>query len=92
VTIKTLCDTDELLFESRSKIVAEKTGIKPLTEWDIHKVLDNKEIDAVSIAVPNHWHALQPSGHVRQGNMYILKSRSHNIWEGRKMVDSGAEI
>ena len=89
VTIKTLCDTDELLFESRSKIVAEKTGIKPLTEWDIHKVLDNKEIDAVSIAVPNHWHALATIWACQAGkHVYIEKPASHNIWEGRKMVEA----
>lgn len=35
-----------------------KTGIKPETEWDMLKVLENKDIDAVTIAVPNHWHAL----------------------------------
>lgn len=39
VVIKTLCDTDEQLFDSRSKIVMDKTGVKPRTEWDIHKVL-----------------------------------------------------
>ena len=38
VVIKTLCDTDELLFAPGLKIVAEKTGVKPLTEWDMHKV------------------------------------------------------
>ena len=58
VVLKTLCDADEQFFDSRSKIVYEKTGLKPSTEWDIHKVLDDKEIDAVSIVVPNHWHAL----------------------------------
>jgi hypothetical protein len=57
VQLKTLCDTDELLFDSRSKMVVEKTGVKPLTEWDLHKVIDDNEIDTVSIATPNHWHA-----------------------------------
>src|ERR1035437_3609466 len=45
VQIKTICDTDELLFDSRSKMVIETTGVKPVTEWDLHKVLDDKDID-----------------------------------------------
>src|SRR5690606_13244828 len=40
VRIKTLCDTDEALFASRAKIVSDKTGSKPLTEWDMKKVFD----------------------------------------------------
>ena len=85
VVIKTLCDTDEQFFDSRSKIVYEKTGVKPLTEWDIHKVLDDKEIDAVSIVVPNHWHALATIWACQAGkHVYVEKPASHNIWEGQK--------
>ena len=58
VVIKTLCDPDERLFEPASKIVTQRTGVKPLTQWDIRKVLDDKDIHAVSIVTPNHWHAL----------------------------------
>ena len=36
VVLKTLCDADEQFFDSRSKLVYENTGLKPLTEWDIH--------------------------------------------------------
>lgn len=89
VVIKTICDTDEQFFDSRSKIVYEKTGIKPLTEWDIHKVLDDKEIDAVSIVVPNHWHALATIWACQAGkHVYVEKPASHNIWEGRKMIEA----
>jgi len=78
--LKTLCDTDEQFFDSRSKIVIEKTGMKPLTEWDIHKVLDDKEINAVSVVyqiIGMHW---LPSGLVRQVNMFMLKNRLHIIF------------
>jgi predicted dehydrogenase len=89
VFIKTLCDADEQFFDSRSKIVYEKTGLKPLTEWDIHKVLDDKEIDAVSIVVPNHWHALATIWACQAGkHVYVEKPASHNIWEGRKMIEA----
>ena len=89
VNIKTLCDADEKLFESRSKMVQEKNGVKPLTEWDVQKVLDDKEIDAVSIVVPNHWHALATIWACQAGkHVYVEKPASHNIWEGRKMVEA----
>jgi len=89
VVIKTLCDTDEQFFDSRSKIVYDKTGLKPLTEWDIHKVLDDREIDAVSIVVPNHWHALATIWACQAGkHVYVEKPASHNIWEGRKMIEA----
>ncbi|MFC1604902.1 Gfo/Idh/MocA family protein [Planctomycetota bacterium] len=89
VVVKTLCDTDELLFEPASKIVTQKTGIKPLTEWDIHKVLDDKDIHAVSIVTPNHWHALATVWACQAGkHVYVEKPASHNIWEGRKMVEA----
>ena len=89
VVIKTLCDTDELLFDSRVKMMYEMTGLRPLTEWDLHKVLDDKDIDAVSIVVPNHWHALATIWACQAGkHVYVEKPASHNIWEGRKMVEA----
>jgi predicted dehydrogenase len=93
VLLKTLCDTDELLFDSRSKMVIEKTGVTPLTEWDLHKVLDDKEIDAVSIATPNHWHALATIWACQAGkHVYVEKPASYNIFEGRKMVEAARKF
>jgi predicted dehydrogenase len=89
VRLKTLCDTDEQFFASRSKIVTDKTGEKPLTEWDMRKVLDDKEIDAVSFATPNHWHALGAIWACQAGkHVYVEKPAMHNIWEGRKMIEA----
>ena len=89
VALTTLCDTDEQLFGSRSKMVTDKTGMKPKTEWDIHKVLSDPEIDAVSIVVPNHWHALATIWACQAGkNVYVEKPACHNIFEGRKMVEA----
>jgi predicted dehydrogenase len=89
VQLKTLCDTDEQLFDSRSKMVIEKTGAKPLTEWDLRKVLDDKDIDAVSIVTPNHWHALATIWACQAGkHVYVEKPASYNILEGRKMVEA----
>jgi len=89
VRIKTLCDTDEALFAPASKAVSDKSGVKPLTEWDMKKVFDDKEIDAVSIVIPNHWHALATIWACQAGkHVYIEKPAMHNIWEGRKMVEA----
>ncbi|UZD23419.1 Gfo/Idh/MocA family oxidoreductase [Algoriphagus halophytocola] len=89
VRLKTLCDADEQYFEPKSKEVIEKTGITPETEWDMRKVFDDQEIDAVSFAVPNHWHALGTIWACQAGkHVYVEKPASHNVWEGRKMVEA----
>ncbi len=89
VNLKTLCDTDEALFERGAKLAFDKTGVRPQTEWDMMKVFADKEIDAVSIVIPNHWHALATIWALQAGkHVYIEKPASHNIWEGRKMVEA----
>ena len=75
-----ICDTDEALFAPALKLVEEKSGVKPAANWDLRAILDDKEIHAVSIVTPNHWHALaaiwasQASKHV-----YVEKPASHNF-------------
>jgi len=70
-------------------MVMDKTGAKPKTEWDIHKVLEDKDINAVSIAMPNHWHALATIWACQAGkHVYVEKPASYSIWEGRKMVEA----
>jgi predicted dehydrogenase len=89
VRLTTLCDTDEQFFEPRSKMVVDRGGEKPLTEWDMRKVLDNKEIHAVSFATPNHWHALGTIWACQAGkHVYVEKPAMHNVWEGRKMIEA----
>ncbi|MDN3690458.1 Gfo/Idh/MocA family protein [Cyclobacterium jeungdonense] len=89
VVLKVLCDTDEALFNEKSKMVSDKTGMKPELEWDLRKVLENKEIDAVSMATPNHWHALATVWACEAGkHVYVEKPASHTIWEGRKMIEA----
>ncbi|MEP7257716.1 MAG: Gfo/Idh/MocA family oxidoreductase [Flavitalea sp.] len=89
VRLKTLCDTDEQLFASRLKMVADMSGQKPSTEWDLRKTLEDKEIDAVSIVTPNHWHALATIWACQAGkHVYVEKPAMHDIWEGRKMIEA----
>lgn len=89
VRIKTLCDVDEQWFASRAKVVTDKTGDKPISEWDMRKVFEDKEIDAVSFATPNHWHALGTIWACQAGkHVYVEKPASHDVWEGRKMIEA----
>jgi len=89
VFLKTICDVDETLYADRVKEVTEIQGEKPTTEVDMRRVFENKEIHAVSIATPNHWHALATIWALQSGkDVYVEKPCSHNIWEGRQMVEA----
>ena len=92
VEIKTLCDVDANLFESRKydKGVTDKVpGFNPGFQQDMRRVLEDKDIDAVVIAVPNHWHALATIWGVQAGkHVYIEKPASHTVWEGRQMTSA----
>src|SRR5256885_12754158 len=62
---------------------------KPQFAQDLRRVLDDKDIDAVVIAAPNHWHALATIWGVQAGkHVYVEKPASHTVWEGRKMVEA----
>jgi predicted dehydrogenase len=89
IHLRTLCDTDEALFAPALKLVSEKGGFTPTTTWDLRTVFDDKDVDAVSIVTPNHWHALAAVWAAQAGkHVYVEKPASHNIWEGRKMVEA----
>ncbi len=88
VKIHTICDIDENLWGRAVKSVKDK-GHNPKTEYDLRKVFDDKDVDAVVIATPNHWHALATIWACQAGkNVYCEKPASHNIFEGRKMVEA----
>ena len=89
VYVKTICDVDENLWAQRVEAVEKVQGMKPGTEVDMRRVFDDNEIDAVSIATPNHWHALATIWGVQAGkDVYVEKPSSHNVFEGRKMVEA----
>ena len=89
VRIKTICDVDERLFPGNIKIIEEKFGATPLTEFDYLKVLEDKDIDVVSIATPDHWHALMTVRSCQAGkDVYVEKPVCHTLLEGRKMVEA----
>lgn len=87
VRIATLCDIDQRLLPGAVAEVEKLTGYKPATETEYRKVLEDPDIDAVTIATPNHWHALQTIWACQAGkDVYVEKPVSHTILEGRKMV------
>lgn len=89
VDIAYFCDADENVLRKRLAD-AEKLGIpKPQTYVDVRKLLEDKNVDAVSIATPNHWHSLMGIWAAQAGkDIYIEKPCSHNWWEGRQLVNA----
>jgi len=89
VEVAVLCDPDANVSGERAKEFQEKYGKKVRTEQDLRRVFDDKNIDAITIAMPNHWHALATIWACQAGkDVYVEKPGAHNIFEGRKMVEA----
>ncbi len=85
VQITTLCDPDMNLLTVGQKNFKEKYGTDVAVEQDLRKVFDNKDIDVVSLATPNHWHALATIWACQAGkDVYVEKPGSHNLSEGSR--------
>ena len=84
VNVIALCDPDLASIDRCSKIMFDK-GARPAKAYtDIREMLDNKDIDAISVATPNHWHALATVWGCQAGkDVCVEKPVSHNIREGR---------
>ena len=84
-----LCDADEKVVSRRVTELEKKTGRKIDKAIDYREILDRDDIDAVSIASPNHWHALMSIHGCEAGkHVYVEKPVCHTIWEGRQMVNA----
>ena len=90
VEVAAVCDVDENVIAKRLKDMDEWGIPRPKKTYvDIRKLLEDKDIDAISIATPNHWHALATIWACQAGkDVYVEKPGSHNVWEGRKMVEA----
>ena len=89
VQVTILCDPDMNILKKRQKDFKEKYNEDVALEQDLRRVMDNNDIDVVSIATPNHWHSLSVIWACQAGkDVYVEKPGSHNIWEGRKMVEA----
>ncbi len=88
VRVAALCDVDTEHLGPEVKSFEERKE-KIDSYIDVRKILDDKNIDAIVISAPNHWHALLTVWACQAGkDVYVEKPVSHNIWEGRKMVEA----
>ncbi|HEX5103703.1 MAG TPA: Gfo/Idh/MocA family oxidoreductase, partial [Pirellulaceae bacterium] len=89
VAVTYLIDCDSSLFDSRSKNVEQRTGIRPNCVQDVRQALDDKTLDAVTVATTNHSHSLITVWACQAGkDVYVEKPISHNVFEGRKCVEA----
>jgi predicted dehydrogenase len=89
VEVSYLIDPDSSQFESRTKHVEGKGGNTPKCVQDIRQALEDKTLDAISVATTNHWHSLITIWACQAGkDVYVEKPISHNVWEGRKCVEA----
>jgi len=84
--IVAICDVNQAQTERAAQIVEKLQGHKPRVHRDLRNLFENKDVDAVSIATPNHWHALATIWACQAGkDVYCEKPASYNIFEGRAM-------
>jgi predicted dehydrogenase len=82
-----ICDVNQAQTERGAQMVQNLGGSKPQVYQDLRKMFEDKNVDAVSIATPNHWHALATIWACRAGkDVYCEKPASYNMFEGRQMV------
>ncbi len=88
IRIVALCDVDTEFLDFEAKKFKDRNE-KVTMYIDYRKLLDDKNIDAVVLAVPDHWHALMTVWACQAGkDVYAEKPLSYSIWEGRKMVEA----
>ena len=92
-TITYLVDPDTRTYDKRIHQIESRGGHAPSTVQDIRRVLDDKNVDAVTVATPNHWHALMTIWACQAGkDVYVEKPCSHNVHEGRIAVEAARQL
>ena len=88
VRIVALCDVDTQFLDFESQRFSRRNE-KVTTYVDYRKLLDDKDIDAVIVVAPDHWHALMTVWACQSGkDVYVEKPASYSVWEGRKMIEA----
>jgi predicted dehydrogenase len=92
VRLAALCDADEsILDKTVASLAAENVPVARYV--DVRRLLESKEIDAIVIATPNHWHSLMAIWACQAGkDVYVEKPVSHNVWEGRQLVEAATRF
>lgn len=81
------CDVDDKIIEEHNKWCQANIGYLPKVEKDFRKILEDKEVDAVFIATPEHWHAPMAIMAMQAGkHVYVEKPCSHNPYENDLLV------
>jgi len=89
VEVVALCDVDTATFDRALRVFTTRDLPEPRTYQDMREMLEKENLDIVSISTTNHWHALQSIWAMQAGcDVYVEKPASHNIFEGRKMVEA----
>ena len=93
VELAAICDIDESVITERLATI-DKLGMpKPQVFGDVRKLLEDKSIDAVTIAAPNHWHSLMAIWACQAGkDVYVEKPCSHNWYEGKQLVAAAGKF
>ncbi len=88
VQVAAICDVDQEILDRETKKFTDDNE-KVERYKDVRKLLEDKSIDAIIVATPNHWHSLLTIWACQAGkDVYVEKPVSHDIWEGRKMVEA----
>ncbi|HRZ57944.1 MAG TPA: Gfo/Idh/MocA family oxidoreductase [Candidatus Paceibacterota bacterium] len=91
--IKTFCDLDDAVLSRTGADLAKAQGKNPAAEKDFRRVLEDKDIEGVIIATPDHWHAIPTILACQAGkDVYIEKPLSHTIHEGQLMRDAARKF
>lgn len=89
VRVVALCDPDTAVLD---KVKPTVNGGDVKTYVDVRELLASPDIDAITIATPNHWHSLAGIWAMQAGkDVYVEKPVSHNVWEGRQLVAAAAK-
>src|SRR6266478_6628619 len=82
-----LCDVDQQVLD-REVQKCKNQGVQVAAYTDIRKLLEDRNVDVITIATPNHWHALASIWAVQAGkDVYVEKPVSHNVSGGRRIVE-----
>ncbi|MHC4167058.1 MAG: Gfo/Idh/MocA family protein [Planctomycetota bacterium] len=84
-----LCDLHEERLETTAKEIAGIQSRRPKTVKLMRQVFDSKDVDAVMVGTPDHWHTPASILACQAGkDVYVEKPHSHNIWESRKLIEA----
>jgi len=88
--IVALCDIDRNILEDRADEWEERNdGARPAAYEDIRDMIADDSVDVIALGTPNHWHSLPTMWGIEAGkDVFVEKPMSHNVWEGRQIVEA----